>query len=360
MSKSDRRLVPIVSIDVAGSTRLIERDERAALRLMGHLFDQTIGPAVTVHGGTVFKLMGDGLLAEFPSVVAAVECIAALQNFLAAQPLSAPGGETVQMRAAIVLGDVLVTEGDRYGVAVNMAVRMQAFAPPGGMAISKWMHEYLVGKLPLTFTDIGSHPLKNLSQSIHIFIWHPDPAVQRASAIQYATSGTGSAHGRPSLVVLPFANLSPEREDDYCADAVVDAITATLSRVGDFLVIARNSAFAYKGRAIDVRQIGRELGVRYVLEGSVQRAGERIRITAQLVEAATGAHIWVGKAEGTTADLFALQDRVAEIVAGNIYPSLRKAEIERARLKPPDNLEAYDLVMRALPHLWAHRMHENP
>jgi len=152
----------------------------------------------------------------------------------------------------------------------------------------------------------------------------------------------------------------PNREYEYFVDAVVDEITGTLSRIGDFMVIARNSAFAYKGRAIDVRVIGRELGVRYVLEGSVQRSGDRVRISAQLVEAQTGAHIWVGKAEGTTADLFELQDRVAETVAGNVYPSLRKAEIDRARQKPPDNLAVYDLVMRALPHLWAHRMNENP
>jgi len=239
-----------------------------------------------------------------------------------------------------------------------MAVRVQGFSPPGGMAITKWMRDYLSGKVELSFSDIGSQPLKNLSQNVHIFIWHPDPAVQRAAAAD--SSRPAAARSRPSLVVLPFANLSDEREHAYFADAVVEEITATLSRIGDFLVIARNSAYAYKDRAVDVRQIGRERGVRYALEGSVQRTGGRVRITAQLVDAETGSHIWVGKVQGSTADLFALQDQIAETVAGNVYPSLRRAEIERARKKPPDNLEAYDLVMQALPHLWAHRMHENP
>jgi len=199
MSRADRRLVPILSMDIAGSSRLIERDEAGALRLFKAMFDGAVGPQIAAFGGAVFKMMGDGLLAEFSSVVAAVECVAALQQKLADEPLAGPGGDRVQMRAAIVLGDVLVSSDDRYGVAVNMAVRMQEYAPPGGMAISKWMNEYLGGKVSLSFTDIGSRPLKNLSQNIHIFVWHPDPAVQQALGSEYAAGRPGSdvEEGRP-------------------------------------------------------------------------------------------------------------------------------------------------------------------
>ena len=188
------------------------------------------------------------------------------------------------------------------------------------------------------------------------------PSLQQhfANSILSLIQKGGQPSHRPSVAVLPFENFSTDPEQAHFADAVVEEITATLSRIGDFLVIARNSAFTYKGRSVDVRQVGRELNVRYVVEGSVRRVGERVRITAQLVETDSGRHIWAGKAEGATSDLFDLQDRIAEMVAGAVYPSVRKAEIERARMKRPDNLEAYDLVMRALPHLWAHRMHENP
>ncbi len=346
----------------AGYTRLIQRDEQAALEAVQGLFDRLVKPTIGERGGAIFKIMGDGLLAEFSSVVAAVEWTSWLQRTMSDHPVPAPGGETVKLRAGIIMADVMVEDGDRFGEGVNLAVRVQSCAPPGGIAISKWMHEYLSGKVDLAFTDIGSQSLKNIANTIRIYIWHPDPNVQQRMAIDYASSAprAGPAENRPSVVVLPFDNMSADPEQAYFADAVVEEITATLSRIGDFLVIARNSAFAYKGRSIDVRQIGRELGVRYVLEGSVRRVGERIRITAQLIETDTAAHIWAGKAEGATSDLFDLQDRIAEMVAGAVYPSVRKAEIDRARMKRPDNLEAYDLVMRALPHLWAHRMHENP
>ncbi len=362
MTKTDRRLVPIVSLDVAGFTRLIQRGEAATLAAVQQVFDGLVRTTMDDHGGSIFKTMGDGILAEFPSVVAAVEAVAHIQRTLHDKPVLAGGGEPLVMRAGMVLADVMVKGGDRHGEGVNLAVRIQGCAPPGGMAISKWMHEYLTGKVDLSFSDIGSQMLKNVARSIRIFIWHPDPNVQQRAAAEYgnAAGRVGVAEMRPSVAVLAFDNMSADPEQAYFADAVTEEITATLSRVGDFLVIARNSAFAFKGRAADVRQVGRDLGVRYVLEGSVRRVGERIRITAQLVEAATATHIWAGKAEGAASDLFDLQDRIAEMVAGAVYPSVRKAEIERARLKRPGNLEAYDLVMRSLPHLWAHRMHENP
>ena len=362
MTQFERRLVPIVSLDIVGYTRLVQHDEPTALAAVHQLFADHVNATIGSHGGTVFKTMGDGVLAEFASVVSAVEWAARLQRNLHGHPVTTPNGDALQLRAGIVLADVMVEGDDLFGGGVNLAVRVQECAPPGGLAISKWMHDYLQGKVGLSFSDIGSRDLKNTAGTFRIFIWHPDPNVQQRMAAEFSgqSQGTSASSTRPSVVVLPYDNLSSDPEQAYFADAVVEEITATLSRIGDFTVIARNSAFAYKGRRVDVRQVGRELGVRYAVEGSVRRAGDRVRITSQLIETGTGAHIWAGKAEGAVSDLFDLQDRIAEMVAGAVYPSVRKAEIERARMKRPDNLEAYDLVMRALPHLWAHRMHENP
>jgi TolB-like protein/class 3 adenylate cyclase/Flp pilus assembly protein TadD len=358
MAKTDRRLVPIVSLDVVGFSRLVQHNERQTLRLVQRVYEMFIARTIGGYGGKIFKTMGDGVLAEFQSVADAVEWAANLQKTLAERKIRAPGGELFQIRAGIVLADVLVNGEDLFGNGVNLAVRVQGHAPPGGLAITKWMHEYLNGRVDLTFTDIGPTTLKNIPKSVRIFVWHPTEGASKPAPILAAAPETPS--NRPSLVVLPFDNHSGEADQGYFADAVVEEITATLSRVRDFFVIARNSAFAYKGRAVDVRQVGRELGVRYAVEGSVRRVGQRVRITAQLVETDTGNHVWSNKVDGEMSDLFDLQDRMAAEVASAVQPSIRRAEVERARSKRPDTLAAYDLVMRALPHLWAHRMHENP
>jgi adenylate cyclase len=360
--RSTRRFVSIASLDVAGYTRMIQRGEAATLAAVRQVFETRANATIADYGGAIFKTMGDGLLAEFTSVVQAVQWAVGVLQSLDLEPVLSATGEPIRLRAGIVIADVLAEGDDRFGEGVNLAVRVQELAPPGGLAISKWIHEYMAGKIDIAFSDIGSQVLKNVVQTVRVFIWHPDPDRQhRAASERIGAAQRGPvAATRPSLAVLPFDNLSADPEQAYFTDAVVEEITATLSRISDFTVIARNSAFAYKGRAHDVRQVGRELGVRYLVEGSVRRVGDRIRITAQLVEAETAVHIWSGKAEGEAAELFDLQDRIAEMVAGAVYPSVRRAEIERARQKRPENLEAYDLVMRALPHLWAHRMHENP
>ena len=265
-----------------------------------------------------------------------------------------PGGEVFRVRAGVVLADVLVSGGDLFGSGINLAVRVQGHAPPGGMAITKWMFQYLGAQTDLIFEDLGSTELKNISKSVRLYVWHPEQLPRRAPLLPVMPSD------RPSVVVLPFDNMSGEADQAYFADAVVEEITATLSRIRDFFVIARNSAFAYKGRSLDVRQVGRELGVRYAVEGSVRRVGQRVRITAQLVETESGNHIWSSKVDGQVDELFDLQDRIAAEVASALHPSIRRAEIERARSKHPETLAAYDLVMKALPHLWAHRMAENP
>ena len=357
MVQPDRRLVPIVSLDVVGYSRLVERNERQTLRLVQRVYERLVTRTIGAAGGKVFKTMGDGLLAEFGSVVAAVQWTSDLQREIHDRKIHAPGGEMFQIRAGIVLADVLVAGNDLYGSGINLAVRVQSHSPPGGMCITKWMYQYLDGTIDLPFIDMGPTELKNIAKTVRIYAWHP-AGVSRQQRRESPPPTPPS--NRPSVVVLPFDNLSGEADQSYFADAVVEEITATLSRVKDFFVIARNSAFAYKGRAgVDIRQIGRDLGVRYVVEGSVRRVGERVRITAQLVETDTGSHIWSNRIDGLVADLFDLQDRMAAEVAGAIQPSIRRAEIERARKKRPDMLAAYDLVMRAFPHLWAHSPTDN-
>jgi len=356
MAQADRKLVPIVSLDVVGYSRLVDYSEAQTLRLVRTVYEVLVDKTIGDQGGKVFKTMGDGLLAEFQSVIAAVQWTAALQRELHQRRLKAPGGEVFRIRAGVVLADVLVSGDDLFGSGINLAVRVQGHAPPGGMAITKWMHQYLGAQTDLTFEDIGSTELKNISKAVRLFVWHPEQSLRPVATAPVPVVPSD----RPSVVVLPFDNMSGEADQAYFADAVVEEITATLSRIRDFFVIARNSAFAYKGRSVDVRQVGRELGVRYVVEGSVRRVGERVRITAQLVETETGNHIWSSKVDGHVDDLFDLQDRIAAEVASALHPSIRRAEIERARSKHPETLAAYDLVMRALPHLWAHRMAENP
>jgi adenylate cyclase len=358
MAPPDRRLVPIVSLDVVGYTRLIQHSERQTLRLVERVYEVLIKRTIGEQGGKVFKTMGDGLLAEFPSVIGAVEWATRLQKSLHERQLRTPGGGALQIRAGIVLADVLVSGDDLFGGGVNLAVRVQSHAPPGGVAITKWMHEYIDGRLDIDFVDIGPTELKNIPKTVRLFIWHPQKGAAQG-AVAALEPPPPAPSNRPSVVVLPFDNLSGEADQGYFADAVVEEITATLSRIRDFFVIARNSAFTYKGRSVDVRQVGRELGVRYVVEGSVRRVGPKVRITAQLIEADTGNHIWSTKIDGAVSDLFDLQDRMAAEVAAAILPSIRRAEVERARSKRPDTLAAYDLVMRALPQLWAHRQSEN-
>lgn len=358
MVQPDRRLVPIVSLDVVGYSRLVQRNERQTLRLVQRVYDRLIARTIGRHGGKVFKTMGDGLLAEFQSVVAAVSWAAEVQREIYDRKIKAPGGELFQIRAGIVLADVLVAGDDLYGSGINLAVRVQSHSPPGGMCITKWMFQYLDGTTELEFTDVGPTELKNIAKTVRIYVWHPEGINKPTPELQQAAVVPPS--NRPSVVVLPFDNLSGEADQGYFADAVVEEITATLSRVKDFFVIARNSAFVYKGRAsVDVRQIGKELGVRYVVEGSVRRVGERVRITAQLVETDGGNHIWSNKIDGAVTELFDLQDRMAAEVASAIQPSIRRAEVERARSKRPENLAAYDMVMRSFPHLWAHRPQDN-
>lgn len=251
MVQPDRRLVPIVSLDVVGYSRLVQRNERQTLRLVQRVYDRLIARTIGQHGGKVFKTMGDGLLAEFQSVVAAVAWTAELQQAIYERRIKAPGGELFQIRAGIVLADVLVAGDDLYGSGINLAVRVQSHSPPGGMSITKWMFQYLDGTTDLEFAGVGPTELKNIARTVRLFVWHPEGINRQPTT---ATPAPVAPSNRPSVVVLPFDNLSGEADQGYFADAVVEEITATLSRVRDFFVIARNSAFAYKNRpGTDVR-----------------------------------------------------------------------------------------------------------
>jgi adenylate cyclase len=341
-----RRLAAILAADVVGFSSLMGQDEEGTLELIKGLRRDVIEPKVKDHHGRVFKTTGDGFLVEFQSPVEAVRCAVAVQEGLATQAAQEPS-RGLQLRVGINLGDILIEEdGDVYGDGVNVAARLEQLADPGGIAVSGKIYEEVRDKLPYSFEDRGEQHVKNIARPVRVFSF-----VTGGRAAERSTSL--SIPDKPSIAVLPFNNLGASGEDDYLADGIVEDIIAALSRVRSFFVIARNSTFTYKGRAVNVQQVSRELGVRYVLEGSVRRGGDRVRVTSQLVDATTGAHLWADHYDGTTEDVFDLQDRITASVVGAIQPSIRGAEIERATRKRPDSLDAYDLVMRALPDVWS-------
>ncbi|MGA9868618.1 MAG: adenylate/guanylate cyclase domain-containing protein [Acetobacteraceae bacterium] len=330
----ERRLAAILAADVVDYSRHLGADEAGTLERLRTMRREVVDPLMTEHRGRVFKTMGDGLLAEFSSAVAALRCAIAIQERLRAE------ASTLRLRIGLHQGDIVIEGDDLLGDGVNIAARIQPLAEPGGICISARVREDAAGKLALDVEDMGEPDLKNIARKVRIF------------RVRLATEPRPplALPDRPSLAVLPFTNLSGDPEQEYFADGVVEDIITALSRVGWFFVIARNSSFTYKGRAVDIKQVGRELGVRYVLEGSVRKAGGRIRISGQLIDAATSHHVWADHFDGDLADVFDLQDRITESVVGAIEPSLRTAEIGRARAKPTESLDAYDLYLRALPH----------
>jgi adenylate cyclase len=353
MAPPKRRLAAILSMDVEGYSGLVEADETAALRAVREAFEDFVLPTIGEFGGDVFKTVGDGLLAEFSSPVNAVRWTAQFQRAAAArQDERRP---QLRVRAGIVVGDVVVTDGDRFGGGINIAARVQELSPPGGMAISRGVFEYLMGKTDLYFTDIGEQQLRGHAQRQRIWIWNPK--VVGSSRPQRIAVPDPVTH--PSIAVLPFRNLSGDAGRDLLVEGLLDEITASLSRVKEFLVISRHSASLYRGSALELKTVAAELGVRYVLKGSVQFAGMRMRLSVQLIDAETAWHIWSDKIDAQIEDFFEVQDRVAERVSGALHPTIRDAEVERSRRKAPENMAAYDLVMCAMPHLWAHRRHEN-
>jgi adenylate cyclase len=351
----ERRLAAVLAADVAGYSRLMGRDEERTLANLKSFRKTLVDPAIVAHRGRIVKTTGDGMLVEFASAVDAARCAVEVQRGMAAQNADVPQDLRIEFRIGIHVGDIIIDDNDIFGDGVNIAARLEGIAEPGGVCISDDAHRQIRGKIDIAFDDIGEQTLKNIVEPMHA--WHIRLAAEATPANRSSSSPIRvqdlALPDKPSIVVLPFDNMSAEPGQDYLADGIVEAITAALSCIRSFFVIARSSAFTYKGRATNARDIGKELGVAYLLEGSVQKAGNRLRIIVQLIETEGGAHVWSSRFDGAIDEFFDLEDRITEQVAGALQPSIRIAEIERSRRKRPQDLGSYDYTMRAMPHVWA-------
>jgi len=333
-----RRLAVILAADVVGYSALMERNEEGTYAEFERLKQELIEPSLSSHDGRLIKTTGDGALAEFASPSAAVRCAVEIQESIAS------GRSSLELRIGVNLGEVIVAaDGDLFGDGINIAVRLEGVADPGSILISEKVYSEVDGKLDLAFEDRGEQQLKNISKPVRTYAVR----VGAYGAPIDRLSAAPSLPDKPSIAVLPFENMGGDPEQEYFADGMVEDIITALSRFKSLLVIARNSSFTYKGKAADLKQIGRELGVRYVLEGSVRKSGSRLRISGQLIEAATGSHIWAEKIDGPLEDVFDLQDRVTQSIVGAILPNLMQAEMVLASRKPPSTWNCYDRYLRA-------------
>ena len=365
----ERRLTTILAADIAEYSRLMRADEDATMRALGAC-RAVIDRLVAEHRGRIANTAGDAVLAEFPSVADGLACALAIQEAMPAENADAPPDRRMQFRIGLHLGDVMTRDGDLFGDAVNIAARLEALAEPGGICVSAAVREHVGTRIAATFTDIGAQQVKNIADPVHVFRvgpasphpvagapGSPSPAMRGEGVERHRreTSEGGSAAlalpDKPSIAVLPFANMSNDPDQEFFADGIAEDVITALSRYPSLFVIARNSCFTYKGRAVDVKAVGRELGVRYVLEGSLRKSGNRIRVTAQLVEAATGNHLWAERYDRDLADIFAVQDEITEAVTIAIAPAIAEAEQQRAARGPPGSLDAWGAYQRGLWHL---------
>src|SRR5712671_4910580 len=328
-----------------GYSRLMGADEEGTLAALKAIRRELVDLKIAEHRGRIVKTTGDGLLVEFQSVVDAVRCAVAVQRAMGARNAGAPAEKRIEFRFGIHQGDIIVEDGDIFGDGVNLAARLEGLAEPGGICVSGRVHADAAGKVDVAFDDLGEQSLKNIARPLRVY---------RVRLGEVPATDTPAAAlalpDKPSIAVLPFADMSGDPEQEYFADGMVEEIITALSRIRWLFVIARNSSFTYKGQSVDMKQVGRELGVRYVLEGSVRKSGQRVRITAQLIDAFTGTHLWADRFDGSLADVFELQDKVAISAVGVIEPTLQAAEIRRSAARPTNDLTAYDLYLRALPH----------
>ncbi len=342
-TRIDRKLTAILSADVKGYSRLMGEDEVATIRTLT-AYRELIISLIQKHRGRVVDTVGDNLLADFGSVVDAVTCAVEVQRELAERNSELPDHRRMEFRIGINLGDVII-EGDRiYGDGINIAARVEGLADGGGICISGTVHDQVKNKVDVGFVDLGEQTVKNISTPVRIYrILTDSPTSSPHLAVHREFSPD-----KPTIAVLPFVNMSGDSEQEYFSDGITEDIITALSRIRWFFVIARNSTFAYKGTSPDVRRVAKDLGVRYVLEGSVRKAASRVRISAQLIEGTTGKHLWAERYDRNLEDVFAVQDEITQTVVGTIEPELAKAERERARAKKPENLDSWDLYQRGM------------
>ena len=352
----ERRLAAILAADVVGYSRLMGEDEAGTLTALKALRKELFAPKVAEHHGRIVKLMGDGALVEFASVVNAVTCAVAMQRALALRNSETPSDKRIELRIGVNLGDVIIEGSDIYGSGVNVAARLEGLAEPGGICISGNVYEEVRDRVDLKLDDMGQQEVKNIDRPVRVWRWLPDSGVTAGAAPPQSPLPLTD---KPSIAVLPFTNMSGDPEQEYFADGITEDIITALSQVRWLFVIARNSTFSYKGTSPDVRQVARDLGVHYVLEGSVRKGGNRIRITAQLIEAATGRHVWADRYDRNLGDIFALQDEITETLIAAIEPELSNAERQRAIRKPPGTLDAWTWFQRGLWHHYRFTREDN-
>ena len=352
-ARVERRLAAILAADVVGYSRLMGIDEEGTLNQLRSIRAELIDPKITEHRGRIVKTTGDGLLVEFGSVVDGLRCATEWQRGMAERNAGTPD-DRIEFRIGINVGDVAVEDGDIFGDGVNVAARLEGLAEPGGICVSARVQEDAAGRLDLTFDDMGEQALKNIARPVRVYRVRatgatPTETTPKATPTEIAPAL--ALPDKPSIAVLPFQNMSGDPEQEFFADGIAEDIITALSRYPSLFVIARNSSFTYKGRAVDVKQVGRELGVRYVLEGSLRKSGNRVRVTAQLVEAETGNHVWAERYDRDLADIFAVQDEITQAMTIAIAPAIADAEQQRAMRKPPASLDAWGAYQRGMWHL---------
>jgi adenylate cyclase len=356
-----RRLAAIVAVDVVGYSRLMGRDESGTVARLREHRKQRLEPALARRRGRLVKLVGDGALVEFPSAVDALGAAIEFQQAMADTNKDQPEDTRIVFRIGLHLGDLIVDDDDLYGDGVNVAARLEAEAPPGGIVISRTIHEAVAGRLTASFEDLGNLALKNIERPVQAFVVKWDAADWKFKAPSDAAAPVSPSltvdvplelPEKPSIAVLPFQNMSGDPEQEYFVDGLVEEIITALSSFKSLFVIARNSTFSYKGKSPDVRQVGRELGVRYVLEGSIRKSANRVRLAAQLIDTQTGNHIWAERYDRVLEDVFAVQEEVTQAIVAVIAPQIDSAEQSKAARRRPDNLTAYEVALRAWVHGW--------
>ena len=336
----ERRLAAILAADVVGYSRLMGVDEAGTLEALKALRKDLVAPAIAGHRGRVVKLMGDGLLAEFGSVVDAVVCAVTIQRDMAERNAGLPEETCIVLRIGINLGDVMIDGDDIYGDGVNVAARLEALAQPGGICVSGTVYEHVAGKLDHGFVDGGKQTVKNIARPVHVWRWSEGTPARAPDAAPLALPD------KPSVAVLPFANMSGDAEQEFFSDGITEDIITELSRFPDLFVIARNSSFSYKNKSVKVQEVAADLGVRYVVEGSVRASGQRVRITAQLIEGGTGHHIWAERYDREFTDIFSVHDEITQMVASTVAGRVKLTAQDSAARRPTENVDAYTWVLR--------------